>query len=295
MQDETKTGSLKERYSKVRPRVKQLLNRAGGPKPGGMRKVGLVAAEEEIEAKKTAQQELMLEKGQTEKAQRQAEERRKAIERTQAELVLERTKTTEAEEKAEKFKELSLTDALTGIPNRRRFIEDLERTLSFAQRYGENFALLYIDLDSMKQINDKYGHSVGDAYIKNATKILHEVLRESDIYGRLGGDEFGVILPQTTEIAAGVIAERIRAAFEQRHLKMMLELVSEATPLTISIGYTTYPHIGKSAEELLVEADAALYISKKPNDGEKGRNRVTHYTGEVPTEFRTTVSEPEKP
>lgn len=223
------------------------------------------------------------------------DQKQKDLEEAQGKLLTEKAKTEEAKEQAEKFRELSLTDELTGIPNRRAFKQELERILSFAERHGEKFALLYIDLDSMKQINDKYGHAVGDAYLKNATKILQEVLRKSDFMGRLGGDEFGAILPQTTEIGAGVIAERIRAAFETRHLNMMSEIIKgETSPLTVSIGYTTYPHIGKTTEDLLEEADEALYISKKPNNGDKGRNRVTYYTGEVPIEFKTTVSEPEK-
>lgn len=299
--------TLRARYEKVRSTVKNSVQKAlqSGSKPNeisSIRKGAFISAEEKQEEVEKVQKEKTAETERANEADRQARDRQQELEDTREELVLEQVRKAEVEEDREKYKKLSLTDELTGIPNRRAFNDELGRVLSSAERYGEEFALLYIDLDSMKQINDKYGHDAGDTYLKNATKILQEALRQSDILGRLGGDEFGVILPKTSQIVAGVIAERIRAAFETRFLALMSQSIQgETSPLTVSIGYTTYPYLdqerkipGRNKKELLIEADSALYASKKPNNGDKGKNRVTHFGGGVISEFKTTVSEPEE-
>lgn len=157
-------------------------------------------------------------------------------------------------------------DALTGLYNRRRFEEELDRTLAAAERYERRGAVLVLDLDGFKYVNDTLGHPVGDELIARLAGTLRGELRETDVIARLGGDEFGVILPEADgEQAAGVAAKLLRAverdgvvADSMRHARV-----------TASAGLATFDgRDGLSAEELLVEADIAMYDAK-----EAGRNR----------------------
>ncbi|MBM3485382.1 MAG: GGDEF domain-containing protein [Alphaproteobacteria bacterium] len=153
---------------------------------------------------------------------------------------------------------LSTTDELTGLLNRRGFIQQLKRVLAGARRYGETGLLIYCDLDNLKRVNDRWGHAAGDALIKRAATTLASSVRESDIVGRLGGDEFGVILIQTS---------RRDGAKRARTLQWLLERTSIGVEgvevlLKASLGYEACgPEDG--VEGLIARADMAMYEIKR--------------------------------
>jgi diguanylate cyclase (GGDEF)-like protein len=156
---------------------------------------------------------------------------------------------------------LAATDGLTGAANRATFDEAMRRELSRAERHGEDLALLLIDIDYFKRVNDTHGHQMGDAVLKRISALLRDAARESDTVARYGGEEFAVILPHATADVAVAAAERLRA---------IIEADDDDPPVTVSIGVSAFPTHGRDADSLIAEADAALYRSKKD-----GRNRVT--------------------
>ncbi len=158
-------------------------------------------------------------------------------------------------------------DALTGLFNRRRFESELARTVSLAERYGYESALLMIDLDGFKHVNDTMGHSYGDELITRVASCLRGCLRETDVIGRLGGDEFAVVLASVSPEAAIVVAEKVLHAIADHGV-----VVSEArhASVTGSVGLVAFDGSGGlDAEALLVQADLAMYTAKQ-----SGRNRV---------------------
>ncbi|WCB91755.1 hypothetical protein DSM104299_00431 [Baekduia alba] len=158
-------------------------------------------------------------------------------------------------------------DALTGLFNRRRFEEELDRVLAGAERYRRPGALLVLDLDGFKYVNDTLGHPVGDELIARLAATLRAELRETDVIARLGGDEFGVILPEVTEGEAAAVAGKLLRAVERDGT---VADSSRHARVTASIGLAAFDGTdGLSAEELLVEADIAMYDAK-----EGGRNRA---------------------
>jgi diguanylate cyclase (GGDEF)-like protein/PAS domain S-box-containing protein len=158
-------------------------------------------------------------------------------------------------------------DALTGLFNRRRFEEELDRVLADAERYGRRGAVLVLDLDGFKYVNDTLGHSAGDELIARLAATLRAELRESDVIARLGGDEFGVILPQATEAEAGAVATKLLRAVARDGV---VADASRQARVTASVGLAPFDGAdGLSPEELLVEADIAMYDAK-----EGGRNRA---------------------
>ena len=162
-------------------------------------------------------------------------------------------------------------DTLTGLFNRRRFEEELERELATAERYGSRAAVLAIDLDNFKYINDSLGHSAGDDLIASVGATLLARLRRSDVLARLGGDEFAVLLPRAGADEAMRVAESLLAAI--RALDPAGWGGRRAT-VTASVGVAPFHADSKqlTAEELLVEADIAMYDAK-----EAGRNRAVAY------------------
>src|SRR4051812_16860735 len=158
-------------------------------------------------------------------------------------------------------------DALTGLFNRRRFEEELDRVLAGAERYGRAGAVLVLDLDGFKYVNDTLGHPVGDELIARLGATLRAELRESDVIARLGGDEFGVILPEADAQQATAVAAKLLAAVQRDgHVADSTRRAN----VTASIGLAPFDGAdGLSAEELLVEADIAMYDAK-----EGGRNRA---------------------
>jgi diguanylate cyclase (GGDEF)-like protein len=155
------------------------------------------------------------------------------------------------------------TDGLTGLPNKRAVTDALKRMFALASTNGSPLALLLLDLDHFKQINDQRGHAVGDQVLANVGAVLRSVLRVQDFAGRNGGEEFAVLLPDTEMSAATEIAERIRAAIAE------ISLPGTEVSVTTSIGVGGFPHHGSTPERLERLADAALYLAKR-----QGRNRV---------------------
>ncbi len=156
-------------------------------------------------------------------------------------------------------------DALTLLPNRALFNDRLRQAISSAQRHKEYLALMFIDLDKFKPINDTYGHGVGDQLLKEAAQRIQDCLRESDTAARLGGDEFVVLLP-TIEAAhdASIVGEKIRLA-----LNRPFTLAGHNLTISSSIGIAVYPTHGDEEKLLVKNADTAMYHAKK-----MGRNAV---------------------
>ena len=165
---------------------------------------------------------------------------------------------------ADRLAELSETDPLTGLSNARGLFDRLDAELARSRRYREPLALLSVDLDGLKSINDRYGHRVGDDAIRSVADVIRSELRESDVGTRWGGDEFAVLAPSTSRVAALALAERIRALIPQR---------STWWPLSVSVGIATLdPNTdgeGFDSATLMRAADAAMYEAKR-----SGRDRV---------------------
>ena len=157
-------------------------------------------------------------------------------------------------------------DHLTGLPNRRSFMDKSEVELSRAQRYDNTLSILMLDIDHFKQINDTYGHQAGDIVLKSLAMTFQEVLRNVDIIGRLGGEEFAAVLAETGIEKATEVAERLREVIASGEVEL-----SEGNTInyTVSIGITTLIDRNSNIDVLLHEADKALYRAKQ-----SGRNRV---------------------
>ena len=157
------------------------------------------------------------------------------------------------------------TDELTGLPNRRLFMQALTGEVARARRTHEMFSVVLLDLDDFKSVNDVYGHDAGDRALREFADVLRRAMRESDVAARLGGEEFGCLLPATDAEGAGVLAERIRADLADRAILLP---DGRAVSTTVSLGIAVYPQ-AKTAEALLRLADRALYRAKA-----EGKNRV---------------------
>jgi diguanylate cyclase (GGDEF)-like protein len=155
------------------------------------------------------------------------------------------------------------TDGLTGLPNQRAVADALKRTFAQATKTTTPLALLLIDLDHFKQINDQRGHPVGDQVLASVGVTLRSVLRTGDFAGRKGGEEFAVLLPDTEIAAALEIAERVRAAIAE------ISLPGADVSVTASLGVASFPDHASTLDRLERLADAALYLAKR-----QGRNRV---------------------
>lgn len=165
----------------------------------------------------------------------------------------------------DELRRLATTDVLTGLVNRRHFFERAEQELARVRRYGEPAALILLDADHFKRINDTWGHGAGDEVLRRLAAVLREVPRITDLAGRLGGEEFGVLLPATDLEAARVLAERLREAM----LAQALEIDGETVRFSASFGVTVLHPEDDSFDTALARADAALYAAKFA-----GRNRV---------------------
>lgn len=157
-------------------------------------------------------------------------------------------------------------DYLTGLHNRRSFMQIAEKELARAVRYGAPLSFLMMDIDHFKQINDAHGHKSGDAVLQKFSSVCLQALREVDIIGRIGGEEFAVLLPEADIAQATEVAERVRAQVAATEVQ-----IDQGLPLrfTISIGVTAQTANGENLDGLLNEADKALYVAK-----DSGRNRV---------------------
>jgi len=164
--------------------------------------------------------------------------------------------------------ELSERDALTGLPNRRAFLARVAQELDRSTRSGESSLLLMFDIDHFKGVNDEHGHLAGDAVIRAVGATLREHVRPMDTVARLGGEEFGVLLPQCSVGAGAVLADRLRQAVQAATIE--LPNVKTALRVTVSVGGAhSPPWVRSSVEYWLERADRQLYRAKR-----QGRNRV---------------------
>lgn len=173
-----------------------------------------------------------------------------------------RQRNRELEEANRKITELSRTDPLTGLANRRRFLERLDPLLALAHRHRLPLALTMTDLDHFKRVNDTYGHEAGDQVLRAFADLLRRECRREDLPCRFGGEEFIILLPYTRVDEALVLAERIRSGFAAA------EPLGNGTVITASFGVATV-HPEDTAQTLISRADQALYKAK-----EQGRNRT---------------------
>lgn len=170
------------------------------------------------------------------------------------------------EQTLQKLNALANTCDLSGVPNRRHIMDSLNKEFYRAKRYNSTFSIVIADIDHFKQVNDTYGHSVGDQAIIHFADILNENIRESDMVGRVGGEEFAILLPNTSLEQALIYADRVR----QEVANALLVLGSkERLKLTSSFGVAECQAEDKEMKDLFNRADQALYKAK-----EAGRNQV---------------------
>lgn len=166
--------------------------------------------------------------------------------------------------------QIAFQDHLTGLANYRYFMRRFQEEIKRADRYRHLLSVLMLDLDHFKIFNDTFGHPAGNRALETVATILRSQVRETDLVSRYGGEEFAIILPETTKYEAMDLGNRIRIRVESTKVEFP---DAEPQRLTISAGLATYPRDARSAESLLASADEALYASKKA-----GRNRVSTFT-----------------
>ncbi len=172
----------------------------------------------------------------------------------------------------EQMSYMAMHDFLTGLPNRALLADRLEQSIAFAKRYDNKVALMYLDLDHFKHINDSLGHAIGDQLLQSVAKRLHACVRLSDTVSRQGGDEFVVLLPEVGEVLdAALFAAKLIEAMTQPHL-----VGDYLLHVTLSIGISIYPDNAKDAETLIKNADIAMYHAKK-----NGRNNYQIFTPDM--------------
>jgi diguanylate cyclase (GGDEF)-like protein len=181
---------------------------------------------------------------------------------------------TDLTQKAKMLETLATTDPLTGLFNRRHFLERLDAEWSRFQRYYRSVSVLMLDIDHFKSINDRYGHGVGDEAIKAVAAACLDGKRKSDVVGRLGGEEFAVLLPETNLSRARIVAERIR----KRVMAVRLEAEQVQFGVTVSVGIAEASVSMSGIDALMSAADHALYQAKGA-----GRNRCVAWSPPPPT------------
>ncbi|TAK37171.1 MAG: GGDEF domain-containing protein [Chloroflexota bacterium] len=171
----------------------------------------------------------------------------------------------EASEDRRKLRELSRTDGLTGLPNYRWFRETLETEFLRSRRYGHETSLILADVDRFKAVNDTYGHQVGNHILRDLALILRRAVRDVDFPARIGGDEFAVLLPETSEEEAVAVAKRVQRAVRDTTFAALYGLPLH---VGVSLGVATYPVDASTPDELIAKADAALYAAKRSGRGQ---------------------------
>ncbi len=161
----------------------------------------------------------------------------------------------------------SLTDPITGVSNRAALDMLLDREVELARRHGSDLAVIMVDIDRFKQINDTHGHLAGDQVLRKVAAVIRDCVRSSDVVARFGGEEFLVLLRNTDLFGAALLAQRIRAAIE----RTVIRENDKDIIVTVSLGVTSL-HDEESSRDLVSRADQALYQAKR-----EGRNRVVEY------------------
>lgn len=161
------------------------------------------------------------------------------------------------------MEDMADTDALLPVPNRRAFVRELNRMISFAERYGTPSTLMFIDLNDMKKINDTYGHESGDKALHHVARLLVDNVRGTDVIGRLGGDEFGVILAQADESVGAQKAQELATLINQHPI----ELGTDKVRMSLAFGTYTF-RSGDEPNDALHKADQAMYENKKEIKGD---------------------------
>jgi diguanylate cyclase (GGDEF)-like protein len=165
----------------------------------------------------------------------------------------------------EEIYRLATMDGLTRVYNKSFFMERLSDEFSRSKRYDRDLSLLFFDFDFFKRVNDTYGHLAGDEVLKQATALVMKNLRKEDIFGRYGGEEFGIVLPETQAPNATQLAEKLRKLVEKTPFSYQDKLIG----VTVSFGVATIHKNVQNVSQLLDLADKALYVAKK-----SGRNCV---------------------
>jgi len=181
-------------------------------------------------------------------------------------------RTKELETALARAEHLATTDVITGIPNRRSFMEQAEKRHAEWLRYQRPYALLMIDLDKFKQINDTYGHPAGDQVLVSVASALQQYTRREDIIGRIGGEEFGALLVGVSKNDAIKLAERIRTEIA----KLPIEFGGQSIPVTASFGLVPPELLQEDFNAVFKDGDQMLYQAKN-----QGRNRICLYQGEI--------------
>lgn len=194
-------------------------------------------------------------------------------------------RTTQLQDANTQLEHQALHDSLTNLPNRALFHDRLSNTLSSAQRSQEMFALIGLDLDLFKEINDTLGHHAGDLVLQHVAQACHKILRESDTVARMGGDEFSILLPKVTGMEHAMqVAQRVLAA-----IKEPLQIDGHLIEVSASLGIAIYPEHGDDELTLIMHGDAAMYEAKRqklgvavyqPEMGE-GKNEAVALKGEL--------------
>lgn len=172
---------------------------------------------------------------------------------------------TQHKQAEERLRIMATTDEMTGLRNRRHFMEQLQQEVERGRRYGQVFSVMMLDIDHFKRVNDDYGHLAGDAALRHLAGVMCKLLRQVDVPGRFGGEEFAVILPQTRLDGAFQLAERLRIGVETDPVRTEDKVI----PLTMSIGVAEYDVSIGEADDILKLADDALYAAKNA-----GRNQT---------------------
>jgi two-component system cell cycle response regulator len=172
---------------------------------------------------------------------------------------------------SKRLEALIFEDPLTGLSNRRFILTQLAGQVSAARRHGRPFSVAMLDIDHFKAVNDRHGHAAGDHVLAEVTGVLREHLRAEDQLGRLGGEEFLVLLPDAGDAAAAAAADKLRAEVERHRV----EVEGQALAITLSVGWATWD--GESPDDLVRRADDALYAAKRA-----GRNRVSGAPASLP-------------
>lgn len=168
----------------------------------------------------------------------------------------------------EQLERLATTDGLTGLHNHRRFKEMLDEEVAASARYGRHLSMILSDIDHFKNVNDSYGHPMGDEVLKRVARVLSELAREADKVCRYGGEEFAIILPETDTTGANMLAERFREQIKAQSFTYE----GKQFQVTLSLGICTLPDFARHRQELIDRADQALYHAKG-----NGRDRTVHF------------------